>query len=173
MIMDAGRVAKNHLAVVFVVVSCGLAVAAVQAGELHQAASRGDLAAVDALLLAGSVDLDKSDAIGTPLHHAIMGQYYRVARRLIAAGANLNVVDVTLGTPLYLAVREGDEAATRLLITAGADLEAQGALGTPLHLAAQHDLVQPSEKDGLISAQAESGFAVMVHRKGFAMVSLK
>ena len=34
-------------------------------------------------------------------------------------------------------------------------------------------LVQPSANDGLISAQAESGFAVMVHRKGFAMVWLK
>jgi ankyrin repeat protein len=141
MIMNAGRVAKNHFAVVFVVASFSLAVATVQAGELHQAASRGDLAAVDALLVAGSVDLDNSDAVGTPLHHAIMGKHYRVARRLIRAGANLNVVEATLGTPLYLAVRQGDEAAARLLIAAGADLEAKGPLGTPLHLAAQHDLV--------------------------------
>ena len=84
--MNAGRRAKKHLGVVFIVALCGLVVTAVQAGELHQAASRGDLAAVDALLLAGGVELDKSDAMGTPLHHAIMGQHYRVAKRLIAAG---------------------------------------------------------------------------------------
>ena len=124
--MNAWRRAKCHLGVVFVVALCSLAVATVRAGELHQAASRGDLAAVDALLLVGSVDLDKSDAMGTPLHHAIMGQHYRVAQRLISAGANLNVADVTLGTPLYLAVLQQDEAAARLLIKAGADLEEEG-----------------------------------------------
>jgi hypothetical protein len=34
-------------------------------------------------------------------------------------------------------------------------------------------LVQLSENEGLIFAQAASGFAAMVHRKGFAIVALK
>ncbi len=34
-------------------------------------------------------------------------------------------------------------------------------------------LVQLSENEGLIFVQATSGFAVMVHRNGFAMVALK
>ena len=34
-------------------------------------------------------------------------------------------------------------------------------------------LVQPSENEGLISAQAVRGFASMVQRKGLAMVALK
>ena len=34
-------------------------------------------------------------------------------------------------------------------------------------------LVQASENEGLIFVQAASGFAVKVHRKGFAMVALK
>src|SRR5689334_13857028 len=77
---------------------------AVRADELHDAASRGDLATVNALLLAGKVDLDKVDATGTPLHHAIMNRRYAVAKRLIGAGASLNLADATFGTPLYLAV---------------------------------------------------------------------
>ncbi len=125
----------------FAVVLSSLMSATVHAGELHQAASRGDLAAVDALLLSSTVDLDEVDSMGTPLHRAIMGRYYAVAKRLIAAGANLNAVDASLRTPLYLAALEQDEAAAWLLIASGADLEAQGPIGTPLHVAAQHDLV--------------------------------
>jgi hypothetical protein len=34
-------------------------------------------------------------------------------------------------------------------------------------------LVPASENEGLIFVQAASGFAAMVHRKGFAMVALK
>jgi uncharacterized protein len=132
---------KGHRTVFFAVALSSLMSATVHAGELHQAASRGDLAAVDALLLISAVDLDEVDSMGTPLHHAIMGRYYAVAKRLIAAGANLNAVDSSLRTPLYLAVMEQDEAAAWLLIAAGADLEAQGPFGTPLHVAAQHDAV--------------------------------
>jgi ankyrin repeat protein len=82
-----------------------LTVVTAKAGELGQAASRGDLATVDLLLQNGSEALDERDALGTPLHRAIMGQHYRVARRLIAAGANLDIADEYLGTPRYLAVR--------------------------------------------------------------------
>ena len=54
---------------------------------------------------------------------------------------SLNYCNSSLRTPLYLAVLEQDEAAAWLLIAASADLEAQGPIGTPLHVAAQHNSV--------------------------------
>jgi len=137
--MDLGGFSRRLLAGGLVAVPIGILSATLEAGELHEAASRGDLAAINALLRLDSVDLDAADVLGTPLHRAIMGRQYRAARRLVAAGASLDVVDATLGTPLYLAVHEQDEAAARLLIDWGADLETQGPIGTPLHVAAQHD----------------------------------
>jgi len=137
--MDLGGYAVRLIVGGLVAAPIGMLSAPLTAGELHEAASRGDLAAINALLPLDPVDLDEVDALGTPLHRAIMGRHYRVVRRLMAAGASLNMVDPTLGTPLYLAVHEGDEAAARLLIKAGANLETQGPIGTPLHVAAQHD----------------------------------
>jgi ankyrin repeat protein len=134
-IMNPGGCRRELLAVAM----SSLMAATVQAGELHHAASSGSLAAVNALLLSSTVDLDEVDSMGTPLHHAIMGRHYAVAKRLMTAGANLNAADSSLGTPLYLAVRGRDEAAARLLIAAGADLEGQGPIGTPLHVAARHN----------------------------------
>jgi len=177
--VNTGGGARKHLAMALAVALYSPAVATVQAGELHQAATRGDLTAVNALLLGGRVDLDKSDAMGTPLHHAIMGRHYRVTQRLIAAGANLNVVDVTLGTPLYLAVLQRDEAGARLLIDAGADLEAKGPIGTPLHVAAQHDsvnivmlLVETGAEVDARNREMATPFALAAWRGGLAAASV-
>jgi ankyrin repeat protein len=139
--MNPGGCRGEVLALVIAVALSSFMSATVYAGELQQAASRGDLAAVNALLISRTLDLDEVDSMGTALHHAVMGRHYDVAKRLMAAGANINAVDASLETPLYLAVIEQDEAAAWLLIAAGADLEAQGPMGTPLHVAARHNSV--------------------------------
>jgi ankyrin repeat protein len=47
--------------------------------------------------------------MGTPLHHAIMGRHYDVAKHLIEAGAELNVSVINFGTPLDVAIHGGVE----------------------------------------------------------------
>src|SRR5262249_38298959 len=114
--MSAKPCPRKYLSTVLALSLCSLAGGKAEAGGLHQAASRGDLAAVNALLETESAAIDESDGMGTPLHHAVMGHYYRVVQRLISAHADLDIADQTLGTPLYLAVLLRDEAAVRLLI---------------------------------------------------------
>jgi ankyrin repeat protein len=59
-------------------------------------------------------------------------------RRLVAAGADINVKNSKQNTPLHIAAKTGHAEACRMLINAGAMIEAQTAQQvTPLHLAAQ------------------------------------
>jgi ankyrin repeat protein len=98
---------------------------------LHQAAERGDLATVRALVDAGTpVDLRAEDG-ATALHYAD-GQA-NVTRWLLARGADPNAVDDDGATPILLAE---DLAVVEALIAAGADPNRPDSLGqTPLHFA--------------------------------------
>lgn len=57
---------------------------------LHEAASRGDVAAVRQLLDAGADPNAVGERGCTPLHRALERQRLQVARMLIAAGASLD-----------------------------------------------------------------------------------
>ena len=77
------------------------------ADPLHDAASNGDLAGVQAELYKG-VDVDEVDDSWPemiPLHYAVGEGHTKVVELLIASGADVNAKDDKFGiTPLHLAV---------------------------------------------------------------------
>jgi len=118
----------------------------VHAGDLHTAAQRGDVAAIDALL-ANHASIDERDMIGTPLHYAVMGGQVAAAKRLIDAGADVNATMPAIGAPVHAAIVNQDGALVRLLIENKADVNlAAGSMDSrPLHFAAEYDLVDMAE----------------------------
>ena len=65
----------------------------------------------------------------TPLHVASRNAHAEIARRLIEAGAEVNVKDDDGDTPLLLAARGGSAEVVGLLIEAGADVAARNRYG--------------------------------------------
>ncbi|MBT8476854.1 MAG: ankyrin repeat domain-containing protein [Alphaproteobacteria bacterium] len=112
------------------------------AADIHKAARKGDLEDVRALIANGA-DLSELDkAVGAALHWAAARGHSDVARELIEAGADPNQEGHGPDrlTPLHLASSGGHLALVELLVERGANLEAgNGAVGTPLHSAAQAD----------------------------------
>jgi hypothetical protein len=100
------------------------------------AASRGDVTAVQALLKQG-VDASAAQGDGmTALHWAADRGDAAMAEMLVHAGANVSA-GTRLGqyTPLHLASRAGHAAVVTVLLAAGADVSAKTTPGgtTPLH----------------------------------------
>jgi ankyrin repeat protein len=109
------------------------------------AASRGDVTAVQALLKQG-VDASAAQGDGmTALHWAADRGDAAMAEMLVHAGANVSAA-TRLGqyTPLHLASRAGHAAVVQVLLAAGADVSAKTTPGgtTPLHLAAESGSVE-------------------------------
>jgi len=108
------------------------------ADPLHDAASNGDLAGVQAELDKG-VDVDEGDDSWpemTPLHYAVGEGHTKVVELLIANGADVNAKDEEGWTPLHLAAYWGGKDIVELLIAEGADLNAKNNwIGTPLDIA--------------------------------------
>ena len=97
--------------------------ATVQREQLHSAARRGDLAAVERWLTA-RYPVNRFDSIGkTPLHYAVQEGHTPVVERLLRAGANVNAHDERWAgnTPLSDSVRSMSLAMAERLIDAGAD----------------------------------------------------
>lgn len=102
------------------------------------AASKGDLATLQALHQEGKNLDGKNLTLTTPLFQAIESSNLEVARFLIDdAGANVNEPNgIGKTTALMVASRNDDEAAMTLLLEAGADPDLQARNGdTALHLA--------------------------------------
>jgi ankyrin repeat protein len=110
------------------------------ATELHRAADRGDVAAVQALLAVGA-DVNVRDYFNqTPLHYAAAAGHKDVAELLLASGADVDVVDRWAETPLYYAVDGGYKDVVELLLTRGAGIHMKDTRGrTPLHAAISYD----------------------------------
>ena len=104
---------------------------------LHDAAGKGDTAAVKALVEAG-MDVEAKDHHGwTALHIAAMEGHPAVVKVLLEAGANVNAQDNTDGTALLNAAMIGHYAIIKTLLEAGANIEAKDNHGwTALSLAA-------------------------------------
>jgi cytohesin len=117
-------------------------------GEIHDAASRGDLEQVKTLLKADP-DLVFSRGEGndwTPLHEATDAGHKEVVVFLLANKAEVNAKNKKGGTPLHMAASEGYKEIAELLLANKAEVNARGTNNaTPLHLAAlmgHKDLVE-------------------------------
>src|SRR3954469_12143124 len=121
-----------------IVVPCICMLHAVGSSPVADAASRGDIAAVRALLKQAA---DASAAQGdgmTALHWAAQRNDAELTSVLLTAGANLRAT-TRLGayTPLHLASEAGASAVIKALVAAGADVNARTTTGaTPVMLAA-------------------------------------
>lgn len=114
------------------------------ADEIHVAALTGDVAAIAALLDAGT-PVDAPDPNGTPLIWALIGQQAQAARLLIENGADPNAQTPTGWPPLVYAIKMADGGLLEAMLARGADPDA-GAVLTPL------------------GAAVEDGHTVMVER---------
>ena len=130
-----------------VVVLAGIVSASALAGPVHDAASQGNVAAIEALL-AGGAEIDARDPGGeTPLIRAILEGHADVAELLIADGADVMARNERGLTPLHAAAYSGSAELTQLLLDHGAELEdtANVSGATPLMLAAEENHVAVAE----------------------------
>ncbi len=106
--------------------------------DVADAASRGDVAAVRALL-AQKLDVNTPQADGaTALHWAVYRGDKEMTDLLIRAGANVKAANREGATPIWLASVNGDAAILSALIAAGADPNERLPLGrTPLMTASR------------------------------------
>src|ERR1044071_5593940 len=74
------------------------------AGELQDAASRGDLEKVRALIKSNPAGASAREGGTTALHEATRAGHLEVVKLLVASGANVNATDFSGLTPLRLAV---------------------------------------------------------------------
>jgi len=108
-----------------------------QAGELHDAARKGDIVKVRQLLEQGTDVNARDQDQRTPLCIAAYYGKTDVAKLLIEKGADVNAKDKYQRTPLWMAAWEGNTDVAELLIEKGADVNAKNNNQvTPLHWAA-------------------------------------
>jgi ankyrin repeat protein len=112
---------------------------AIQPPDLANAAMRGDIAQVEALLKAGA-DVNAAQGDGmTALHWAAERGDARMADMLIRGGASVKAITwIGEYTPLHLASKGGSPEVISLLLNAGSDVKARttNSGATALHLAA-------------------------------------
>lgn len=131
------------------------------AGDLHQAAKKGDLPKVEALL-STNVDVDEKDRNGrTALFLALSRGRLDVAQRLVDADADV-VAEVTdaydaTNTPFHFAIYKGYTDLVRSMLEMGADPNLDNfAYGPPLHIAMERGHVE------MAKLLQENGAASMV-----------
>jgi ankyrin repeat protein len=114
--------------------------------SLAEAAATGDVHQLDAALALDPKGHAQFSADGfTPLGYAAYFNHPEAVRRLLAAGADPNVVSRNpFGTsPLHSALAGGHKELARVLIQAGADVNAASGAGwTPAHYVAHHGDVE-------------------------------
>ncbi len=117
------------------------------AGEIHDAASSGDVTAINAAI-SGGAGVDEFDDSGkTPLYVAAEHQQAGAIRALLANGADPNLSRktqyVAIRTPFHAAILTGNAETTGLMIGGGADLYlAHYEFGSPLHIALDKEFVE-------------------------------
>ncbi len=119
---------KNRIAVLAVVISCGLSAAAQDENDitpLMRAVRDGELNKVKGLLKQG-VDLEARDSWGwTALIYAAVRGGERAVKTLLDKGANVNAQSNQGLTPLMAAARSQRDKIVKLLIARGADIHAR------------------------------------------------
>ena len=90
------------------------------------------------------------------LHKAVSENNREAVKKLIAAGADINAVDLNGDSPLYIALDKKYKDIAKHLITAGADINAKDATGTtPLEKAIARENVSAIETLMLLGANAD------------------
>jgi hypothetical protein len=90
------------------------------AAAIHDAAKKGDVAAISAALDAGA-NINESDGTATPLYYAVLVAQLEAAKLLIDRGADVNTVSALGDTPLGPAVGRRNIELIRLLLEHGAN----------------------------------------------------
>lgn len=123
------------------------------AGEIHEAAQKGDMKKVERFLNENPELLNVGDASQgrAPLHWAAFGGDAKLVGFLISKGANVHAKDNDGQTPLHLAATP---EVAQLLVERGSDVTARDNYGrTPLHYAAYYGRDKLGQY--LISVRAE------------------
>ncbi|HJZ75819.1 MAG TPA: ankyrin repeat domain-containing protein [Vicinamibacterales bacterium] len=124
--------------ILMIIVPCICVMRAAERSPVADAAERGDVAAVRALIQqAADVSAARADGM-TALHFAAQRNDAELAALLLTAGANVRATTRLGGyTPLHLASQSGATAVIKALAGAGADINARTTTGaTPLMFAA-------------------------------------
>jgi len=117
------------LKIVFLLIMSVFVLTPVWPDEIHEAAQKGDLAKVQALLQQNSALIDAKDEFDrTPLHWAARGAHFGVMQLLIKKGADVDAKDNARITPLHIASFYGHEEIVKLLIDKGANIDAKNKI---------------------------------------------
>jgi len=121
------------------VLAGGVVVATAEAQSVFEAAGRGDLAAVRALVTADSASVAARDqAQNTPLHFAARAGSAEIVTLLLAHGADVNAANHQGETPLHGAALRNRQGVAELLLGRGARVDPRESYGrTPLLLVAR------------------------------------
>ncbi len=132
------RLPRTSLSFCCVALALPLFVLGAASSPVADAAMKGDIAAVGALIQQ-KADMNAPQSDGaTAIQWAAYRNDLPLAEVLIGAGANIKAANREGATPLYLASLEGSAAMIRRLLEAGADANEVGPQGeTPLMLAAR------------------------------------
>ena len=97
---------------------------------IHDAAAKGDLTLVKALVEESPELVNAGDQSGaTSLHHAVAGGHKAVVEFLLVRKADVNAMKEDGVTPLHIAASFGRKEIAELLITNGADVNAEDYIG--------------------------------------------
>jgi uncharacterized protein len=119
--MNAHALRRGFAAAVFALLACAAATAA---PALVDAAEKGDMKAVKALLREGA-DVNATQADGmTALHWAVQRSDLEMTNALLAAHADFKLTNRTGVRPLYLAAMNGNAPVITRLLDAGEDANA-------------------------------------------------
>ncbi|MBN1940166.1 MAG: ankyrin repeat domain-containing protein [Candidatus Aminicenantes bacterium] len=136
--------AFSILSLLFAVCLGFMPLAGAGAAEIHDAAGKGDLAAVKALIEVDASLLNARDADGrTPLHWACRGVHLEVLSYLAEKGSDVNVLDLNKVAPLHSLASRNHEEGIRILLAKKADPNVLDAsLYTPLTMAAERNMLK-------------------------------
>ena len=111
------------------------------AAAIHDAAKKGDTAAITAALDAGA-NVNDPDGFATPLYYAVSRQHLDAAKLLIDRGADVNVGSKISGPPLKAAVAKSKPELITLLLAHGADPNLTVGDQTALHEAVRRGCLE-------------------------------